>query len=65
MVIGFGKPKVLRFDKPFLAGWSVLELSKCFMYSCWYREIKQRTPSAELLMSDTDSFLLKVRNLVS
>ena len=60
MVIGFGRPKTLKMEKPYLIGWSVLELSKCFMYSSFYKRVKTMAPESELIMSDTDSFLLKV-----
>jgi hypothetical protein len=60
LVVGFGKQKTLTMDKPFIVGWSVLELSKYFMYSIWYNQIKRLIPKARMLATDTDSFIMCV-----
>jgi hypothetical protein len=58
LVLGFSKPKTVHLNRPFLTGFSILELSKYVMYSIFYKQIRQFIPSANIAMSDTDSFLL-------
>ena len=46
----------VKLMKPRYIGFSILEISKCLMYSFHYHAVKKRYPNAKLLMTDTDSF---------
>ena len=46
----------VKLMKPRYIGFSILEISKCLMYSFHYHAVKNRYPNAKLLMTDTDSF---------
>ena len=50
-------------DRLYSVGFSILELSKNWMYTVWYDVVKARFGSdAELILTDTDSFVIKFRN---
>ena len=61
------RPSSIMFDKPIYAGFSILELSKLWMYQFHYDHIKKLYPeeSSKLCFTDTDSFLyrLKTKNV--
>ena len=62
--ISFWKKKTLQMNKQQWAiGYSVLELSKLVMQRLYYNVIQQRFgyKNVELLMTDTDSFLLNIK----
>jgi hypothetical protein len=58
LVIGFAKQKTVNLARPYLTGFSVLEISKWHMYNIFYKHIRVLIPSASVAFSDTDSFLL-------
>ena len=60
LVIVFLKPEKLVFNKAYPIGFSILELSKLFMFSEYYGRIKPRLKNCEILFSDTDSLALAV-----
>lgn len=53
-----------KFDKPFAVGFSILELSKWYMFYFYYNVLLERVPyqNVNLLMTDTDSFCLQIKN---
>lgn len=60
LVVIFQVKPVLLLDKPMFIGLAVLELSKLIMYSSYYNEIKPILgPETRVLMSDTDSLILR------
>jgi hypothetical protein len=54
----------VRFNKPFIDGFTVLDLSKLHMYTVYYSQIKQRAPTAQVVLTDTDSLLLHVPDML-
>lgn len=53
----------LVLDKLYGIGFTILELSKFFMYKTWYDFIQPEFgDSAELVVTDTDSFVIKFNN---
>jgi hypothetical protein len=59
-VVVFSHPASIRFNKAYPIGFSVLELSKYFMFKQYYEEVKPRLGDCEVLFSDTDSLALAV-----
>jgi hypothetical protein len=57
-VLLFSKQPVVKLNKPIAVGYSILELSKAFMYEKYYDEIKPALGDCEVIMSDTDSFII-------
>ena len=57
------KPAMIELRKPLAVGFSILELSKLFMYRSYYDTIQKHfgKDNVSLCFSDTDSFLLKVK----
>jgi hypothetical protein len=56
-------PSRIQYDRPTYMGFTILELSKHFMFDFYYNTMTKNCPSKiELGMSDTDSFLFKVSN---
>lgn len=54
---------VILHDKPIFIGFTILELSKEFMYDFYYNKmVKNIQSKIDLGFSDTDSFLFKVNN---
>lgn len=54
---------MILHDRPIFVGFTVLELSKHFMYDFFYNKLLKNVPcKVELGFSDTDSFLIKVDN---
>lgn len=62
LVVIFLKPEKLVFNKAYPIGFSILELSKLFMYQQYYECIRPRLSNCEVLFSDTDSLALVVFN---
>lgn len=60
LILGFSKPKTVNLSRPFLTGFSILELSKYHMYRMFYQVILPRIPRARVGFSDTDSWLLSL-----
>ena len=55
---------MVYYDKPYYIGFSILELSKYIMYAYYYNVLRKyygNYRNVQLLYSDTDSFLLKIR----
>ena len=53
----------LKLDRLYAIGFTILELSKFFMYTMWYQIIKPRFgKNASLILTDTDSFVIKFTN---
>lgn len=53
----------IKHDKPIYAGFTILELSKHFMFDFFYNKLMKGSKFViDLGMSDTDSFLFKVDN---
>ena len=59
----FNKKRRIRMFKPYIAGFSVLDISKCHMYSLFYDCIKPMAPSAEVVLTDTDSLLITIPDM--
>jgi hypothetical protein len=62
LIIIFLKRHTVFLNKPISTGFTILELAKYFMYQQYYKVIKPTLGNCEVLMSDTDSFLLYVKN---
>jgi len=59
----FMKNDEIKLDRLYSIGFSILELSKFFMYSAWYDFIKPCFQNkVSLVLSDTDSFVIKCEN---
>lgn len=58
-------PDKIEHKRPIYVGFTILELSKHFMFDFYYNILKKNLPcKLELGMSDTDSFLFKVSDAV-
>lgn len=57
------KPPTIELNKPLAVGFSILELSKLFMYRSYYDLFKKHfgSKNISLLFSDTDSFLFQIK----
>ncbi len=62
LVIIFLRKNTVVMNKPFACGFTILERSKCFMYEKYYETIKPILGDCNVLMSDTDSLILEVKN---
>lgn len=56
------KKQEVTADKPVMAGFSILDLSKVLMYDFYYNTLKAKyNENVELLYTDTDSFILSIK----
>lgn len=62
LVIVFLKRASVFLNKPFAVGFTILERSKHFMYQQFYEVIQPALGNCEVIMSDTDSFVLAVES---
>lgn len=62
-VVFYSKKKEILMDRPYFAGFAVLELSKLLMYRLFYREIKPRFPTSYVCFTDTDSLMIFARGV--
>jgi hypothetical protein len=62
LVLIFLNRTSIRLNKGFAIGFSILEMSKFFMYQQYYEVIKPALGDCTVLMSDTDSLMLSVRS---
>lgn len=60
LVVIFSKKRTIFMDKAYTAGFTILEQSKLFMYEYYYNILKKKFQNITVLMTDTDSFALKV-----
>ena len=63
MGIFFMKKPFINVKRPFLIGFSILELSKLFMAKLYYEVLGPRLNYPELLFTDTDSFCMYVKGM--
>ena len=64
LVLVAQQKSMVYYDKPYYIGFSILELSKYIMYAYYYNVLRKyygNHRKVQLLYSDTDSFLLKIR----
>ena len=64
LVIVFLNRTSVSMNKAYPCGFTILERSKFFMYQQYYEVIKPALGNCTVLMSDTDSLLLQVRNAI-
>ena len=65
MVIVTHRKSVVYYNKPYYIGFSILDISKYIMYDYYYNVLRQyfvEYEKVQLLYSDTDSFVLKIRS---
>ena len=65
LTISFHKKKVVKMQQCWAVGFSILEISKYFMQNAYYNEILPRLggwQKVNLVLTDTDSFILHVAN---
>jgi hypothetical protein len=60
VVLVFSKQPTATLNKPYAVGFSILEKAKHFMYEKYYDVIKPNLGNSEIVMSDTDSFVIAV-----
>jgi hypothetical protein len=60
IVLVFSKKPYALLNKPYAVGFTILEKAKHFMYQQYYDVIKPNLGNCEVLMSDTDSFLIAI-----
>ena len=59
-LIAFLQCSEVKLNKAYAIGFTILERSRQFMYSQFYKHIKPKFDEATVCMTDTDSFVLKV-----
>ena len=62
LVIFFLNRQNVTLNKAFPIGFTILEMSKNFMYEQFYRKIRPALGNCQVIMSDTDSFVLLVQS---
>ena len=53
----------VTIDKPYAIGFTILELSKYKFYDIYYNHIKKYFKEAEVIFSDTDSYLISTNKI--
>lgn len=59
--LAFLKNKTIVLSKPYAIGFTILEVSKHFMYDQFYKKIRPKFDECHLVMTDTDSLVLRVK----
>lgn len=54
------KYETVKYDKPLYLGATITELAKWKMYDFLYRKVRKILPSAQVVFTDTDSFILEI-----
>ena len=64
VVVVYLSKEIVKLDRLYATGFSILELSKNHMYQLWYDFIQPRlgADNVSLVLTDTDSLLLHVQN---
>ena len=60
LVAIFLRKESVKIKQPIAVGFTILELSKLFMYKAFYEEIQPAFPDLKVLFSDTDSLCISV-----
>lgn len=60
LAMGFLRSPQIRLNKPWSAGMTILDRAKCFMYDQYYSHVRPAFPHATMLLTDTDSFVLRI-----
>jgi hypothetical protein len=58
LCIVYVKKKVVKIERPFFTGFSILELSKNYMYKSYYNHFTVVFKNVRILFSDTDSLFM-------
>ena len=56
--------EIVYYDKPYYIGFSILDISKYIMYHYYYNVLRKyfdNHSNLQVLYSDTDSFILKIK----
>lgn len=61
LVVCFLKQRVVKLNKPYPIGFTILELSKLQMYDQYYNVLLPHFKEMKVLFSDTDSIMAKVK----
>ena len=65
MVIVMQHKSIMYYDKPYCLGFSIFDIYNFIMYGYFYNVLMQyfgHNENLQLLYSDTDSFILKVKS---
>jgi hypothetical protein len=58
LIIAFNKIETANITKPYFVGFTILELSKNYMYKCYYEYFVKYLKNVKVLFSDTDSLFI-------
>ena len=61
VVLAHSKQKIVTLCRSNIVAFSILDYSKYWMYLSFYKFIRIKIPKCEVILSDTDSFLLYVK----
>lgn len=62
LVVVFLSRTTITLNKPYPCGFTILERAKYFMYQAYYECLKPKLGKCHVVMSDTDSLMIFVRN---